>query len=972
MNRQQIIQEKDKIVSNLFDGIFLDDSGKALGNRTAQALRQRALNIFMKQDLHHGDLGQIISDFTRENFNKLSTKKITNKLAQFYIDAAKLNVDSGQSIFRFAGSGHGNIIKKFEEASPTLEQATNFVERNIKNWQKNASSGNVNFKGAAKSTIDSLTRRVIRAEVVRGIRHVFPESVEQRVLMNHGLDIIELLENIEADSMWKDELDVAIEWNQIGVEPQNFKGKRQYTPPQNLSELRDMHRWWTNEFNIKAKEYVLGDNVYLLGDELTENITMNDAYHQYAGLGQRGDVVPPIVQLLDDKLPEVLQSVTRKLGVETLTELALEHGVDPNDLNVYAQIDFKTNFEYGSMQKVKELTKQKVIDFIEYNSNASDKLLPALYPEVEVKGMTNQFPNTQIYSMLEGPINDADLSKNRINITDVLEGEVTSTTISDAPTIDTPTNVETFNVDDYKSFNLEVTDPAGLHAGPSAKLINDLKNQGLKVIVMENGVLKEVGMTGLLKRGLPLGSTLELYVPKDLISIDMGDGSDGYKVKLDNTPPNQTLRVMEDASLSISSDRIRKVAQDYHKLMGYSDPEFKPAMIFNDELGAAASDVFEKLPMFDEAAIPYYRKFIQETNMQYQTLLDAGIQFEIVDVDPYSPNKVGHQLMINDMENGRLKVLATEAGFGDGTTSKLNPMLAESRYQDVNGRVMLENDVFRAVHDTFGHGMRGNTFGPIGEYNAWLAHKEMYSSDARRVMTTETLGQNTFTNYGPHMRDANGNLLGKADAGYIKPADRPFASPKVALMPEEIITAAGNVVEDVTEIVDKNGVDKTAQLANTNPEMADSLWKTSKKIVGKAFNTAAGVLDPGDIAITQGLARVLPRIGLAAISAPALAAYVFYELSVLTVDAAQAFDKGLKAQNIELLDYDNTNPDINWRQLGKDTWSEFGEISDTWSLSWKISEPIIDYAFNEAANITNRLGTNTAASNSYYNYMENK
>ena len=410
---------------------------------------------------------------------------------------------------------------------------------------------------------------------------------------------------------------------------------------------------------------------------------------------------------------------------------------------------------------------------------------------------------------------------------------------------------------------------------------------------------------------------------------------------------------MEETGLSSHSDRIRQVAQDYHKIMGYSDPEFKPAMVFNDEIGAAAADIFEQLPMFDDNAIPYYKKFIQETNMQYQVLLDAGIEFEVVDGDPYTPNRAGHQEMIADMENGRLKVLATESGFGidDTNTSLLNPMLAESKYTDVNGRVMLENDVFRAVHDTFGHGMRGNTFGPIGEYNAWLAHKEMYSADARRVMTTETLGQNTFTNYGPHMRDADGNLLGKADAGYIKPADRPFASQKVALMPEEIITAAGNVVEDAADLVDKASLNKVEQLAVTQPQVVDGIMNSAKKVVGKTFNTFAGVLDPGDLAITAGIARVLPRLGLAAISGPALAAYVGYELAVLLIDAAQAVDKGRQNQGIDLLDFDNTNPDINWKQLGKDTWSEFGDISDTWSLSWKISEPIIDYAFGEYAKL---------------------
>ena len=483
---------------------------------------------------------------------------------------------------------------------------------------------------------------------------------------------------------------------------------------------------------------------------------------------------------------------------------------------------------------------------------------------------------------------------------------------------------------------------------PSKNLVSTLKDNGLKLLVLEDGKLVEKGLIYLVTESLGQGEQLTIYVPKDLSGVEgFQEPSKGFKAVLGRG----TLRTMDDTSVSIFSDRVRNVAQEFHSVMGLDAPEFKPIMVFNDEIGAAAADIFQNLPMFDEAAIPLYKKFIQETNMQYQMLLDAGIEFELVDVDPYTPNKAGHQQMIADMENGKLKVLATSQSFGDGTTSNLNPMLSESRYLDVNGRIMLENDVFRAVHDTFGHGMRGNTFGPIGEYNAWLAHKEMYSQDARRVMTTETLGQNTFTNYGPHMRDANGNLLGRADAGYIPPADRPFASQKVAIMPDEIIEVAGTTVDDAADIVTQDGVNKTAQLANTNPEISNSLWNTSKKVVGKLFNTAAGVADPGDVVITQGLARTLPRIGLAAIAAPALYAYVFYELSVLAVDAAQAFDKGLKAQNIELLDYDNTNPDIDWKQLGKDTWSEFGDISDTWSLSWKISEPIIDYAFNEAATL---------------------
>jgi len=439
---------------------------------------------------------------------------------------------------------------------------------------------------------------------------------------------------------------------------------------------------------------------------------------------------------------------------------------------------------------------------------------------------------------------------------------------------------------------------------------------------------------------------------------------------VDDIPPNQTLRVMEESGLSSHSERIRKVAQDYHKIAGLSDPEFKPAMIFSDEIGITSADIFDQLPMYDDTAIPYYNKFIRETNMQYETLIDSGMQFELTDTDPYTPNRAGHAQMINDMENGVLKVLSTESGFGNELTNSANPMLVQSKYTDINGRVMLENDVFRAVHDTFGHGMRGNTFGPVGEYNAWLAHKEMYSSDAKRVMTTETLGQNTYTNYGQHMRDANGNLLSKGDPNYLKPADRPYATQKVALMPQEIIETAGKVVEDVSELVDPKALNKVVEAANANPGVVDNIFKTSKKIVGKMFSTVGAIADPGDIAITQGIARLLPRLGVGVIAAPALAAYVGYELTVLLVDAANAVNKAAQNQNFgygsqytpsfmggkTLQGTEPESVDVNWKKFGQDVWTEFGEVSDTWSLSWKISEPIIDYAFKEYAKYKNNSG----------------
>ena len=59
------------------------------------------------------------------------------------------------------------------------------------------------------------------------------------------------------------------------------------------------------------------------------------------------------------------------------------------------------------------------------------------------------------------------------------------------------------------------------------------------------------------------------------------------------------------------------------------------------------------------------------------------------------------------------------------------------------------NEMFRAVHDYFGHGIKGNPFGAKGEETAWASHEQMYSPLAKIAMTTETRGQNSFVNYTP-------------------------------------------------------------------------------------------------------------------------------------------------------------------------------------------------------------------------------
>lgn len=88
------------------------------------------------------------------------------------------------------------------------------------------------------------------------------------------------------------------------------------------------------------------------------------------------------------------------------------------------------------------------------------------------------------------------------------------------------------------------------------------------------------------------------------------------------------------------------------------------------------------------------------------------------------------------------------------------------------------NDIFRGVHDYIGHYIPRNSFGPKGEYNAWLCHMASLPKASWVALFCETRGQNAWTNYAD-----NHNLLPLKD--------RPFPQQKAGwINPELILPAA--------------------------------------------------------------------------------------------------------------------------------------------------------------------------------------
>ena len=149
---------------------------------------------------------------------------------------------------------------------------------------------------------------------------------------------------------------------------------------------------------------------------------------------------------------------------------------------------------------------------------------------------------------------------------------------------------------------------------------------------------------------------------------------------------------------------------------------------------------------------------------------------------------------------------------------------------------------------------------------------------------------------------------------------------------ENITDTPTNVVDDVTPtqaldelddaISKADGVDnlnKAKKIINNNPGVFRKIFSVLEKA------------DIGDQVITKAIIpKVLPRIGLAAATGPVGMAYAAYEIALLLSDVGQA---AYKAQTTD-----------------ESFWDNFGEISDKYSIAYKISKPVYDIILDNLNN----------------------
>ncbi len=227
-----------------------------------------------------------------------------------------------------------------------------------------------------------------------------------------------------------------------------------------------------------------------------------------------------------------------------------------------------------------------------------------------------------------------------------------------------------------------------------------------------------------------------------------------------------------------TDQRIVDIAGRYMADKGVT---YQPQKIYaplDVERATRLANAFEKMQHTptDKKTQKAYKALAKETQDQYEALLKAGYKFDFIrGADPYGNPRNA----INDViANKRMSVFPTDQGFGGPSAAAVdisgNPLMARSDLRIANDPNTTYNDLFRAVHDVFGHAKHGVGFRARGEENAFQAHARMYSPEALPAAASETRGQNSWVNFGPY---------GKQNQT-ASPSATEYAAQKTGLLPK--------------------------------------------------------------------------------------------------------------------------------------------------------------------------------------------
>ena len=252
------------------------------------------------------------------------------------------------------------------------------------------------------------------------------------------------------------------------------------------------------------------------------------------------------------------------------------------------------------------------------------------------------------------------------------------------------------------------------------------------------------------------------YAPSIQLAIDSG--------------LEESLR-REDGSNTVSSQKIMQEAQAYKDKAGINKRTPDKYQQLDENFSKQVAKAYEEMrhnPSDPETANAY-QALITETLAQYEEIIANGLQVDFIPNGTLSPYEIPSQAVEDIVTNNHMWVYSTRDGHGQGETLADNPLLQETQYE-ISGQTALANDIFRVVHDYYGHAKNGIGFRAEGEENAFLSHSAMYTNSAQRALATETRGQNSWVNFGPY----------GAQNKNASESDTIFAPQKAGLLPEEL------------------------------------------------------------------------------------------------------------------------------------------------------------------------------------------
>lgn len=235
----------------------------------------------------------------------------------------------------------------------------------------------------------------------------------------------------------------------------------------------------------------------------------------------------------------------------------------------------------------------------------------------------------------------------------------------------------------------------------------------------------------------------------------------GMPTKIDVTPEGIHVQTPMDAGSQApkyGNPEIKRLRTEYQEHAGLPAEDPASLLTVDQKLAKEVADSYAAMkhaPNDPEVQLAY-RSFADETWEMFTWLEREGYKFEPWTKEgmPY-PNSTA--LREDVLQNKHLYFFTGGDLPGDHPLMKTMP----------NG--WTANDVFRAVHDIFGHAADGHEFGMLGETKAWMSHGSMYSTRALPAMTNETLGQGQWAHFGGHLQDEAGQMAKAGQKAGAKP-----------------------------------------------------------------------------------------------------------------------------------------------------------------------------------------------------------